>query len=506
MRRLRILITFLFLFINLYSSIAKEGIGTEKKTTRELPPISFRNKADDLFMEQNYNDAIETYQLALEKEIPNKAPVLKKIALSYSALNKTQESLKYIEEYLHKEYNPNILADSGFDTIRETEAFDIIEKRYVPQINIWTFIYLYVALIGFYLTVIIHFNKKIDSIAKILISAFIFTHSIFIIHIFLFLTNYQFNFPNSYLISTGFSFLYGPLLYFYFKRITQQYTFKLKDLTHLIPTLLIFIYLIPKYLLPITEKLEILINEASGYTSENSTEFITIVVLKVISLLTYGVFIRKIYLKSQLDSNLSDENKIWKKNIYRIHFLYLICYCIYGFLSLNNISVGFFFNMQIFAMAMMILYLGYSANAQPDVFSGVLNAKNALFFKYQKSGLTDSLSKELKDNLIRLFDIDKIYKENHINLEMVATNLETTRHNASQVINEHFNMNFNELINWYRIREAKKILDSNTAKKMNMIDVAYEVGYNNKVTFNKAFKKETLLTPSQYQKKIAPNS
>ncbi len=498
MRRLKILVMFLFLSVNLYSSV----LTTDKTTTKEPPLVNFHEKADNLFLEQNYSEAIETYQLALKKEDVKKPIVLKKIALSYSALKKTQKSLEYLEKYLHSEYKPTVLADSGFDSIRETKEFNKIEKKYTPGFNTWTFIYLYVALIGFYLTVIIHFNKKIDSIAKKLISAFIFIHSIFIIHIFLFLTNYQFNFPNSYLISTGFSFLYGPLLYFYFKRITQQYTFKRKDLLHLIPTLLIFIYLIPKYFLPASTKLEILINEASGYTSENSTEFITIVVLKIISLLIYGVFIRKIFKKSQLNPKLSDENKVWKKNIYRIHFLYLICYCIYGVLSLNNISAGFFYNMQIFAMATMILYLGYSANAQPDVFSGSLNSNNILFFKYKKSALTNSLSKELKSNLTKLFDVDKIYKENTINLEMVASNLQTTRHNASQVINEHFNMNFHELINWYRIREAKEIINDNSSKNMTMIDIAYEVGYNNKVTFNKAFKKETLLTPSQYQKKV----
>ncbi|WP_291869465.1 AraC family transcriptional regulator [Maribacter sp.] len=42
-------------------------------------------------------------------------------------------------------------------------------------------------------------------------------------------------------------------------------------------------------------------------------------------------------------------------------------------------------------------------------------------------------------------------------------------------------------------------------RNMNIIDIAYEVGYNNKVTFNKAFKKDTLLTPSQYQKEFAFN-
>ncbi|MEM7714576.1 MAG: helix-turn-helix domain-containing protein [Cyanobacteria bacterium P01_A01_bin.68] len=46
------------------------------------------------------------------------------------------------------------------------------------------------------------------------------------------------------------------------------------------------------------------------------------------------------------------------------------------------------------------------------------------------------------------------------------------------------------------------MLDNDRLKNLNIIDIAYEVGYNNKVTFNKAFKKDTQLTPTEYQKKL----
>ena len=75
-----------------------------------------------------------------------------------------------------------------------------------------------------------------------------------------------------------------------------------------------------------------------------------------------------------------------------------------------------------------------------------VSLKDRLFSeKYQKSGLTDALSKELKESLISLLIEDKIYKKNDINLEKLAQKLNTTRHNASQIINEHFEMNFTDL-------------------------------------------------------------
>jgi AraC-like DNA-binding protein len=243
------------------------------------------------------------------------------------------------------------------------------------------------------------------------------------------------------------------------------------------------------------QKLEILLDGVDG----RSFSDIAIIILKLGSLLVYGHFIRKLYLVSKKNTALDKENARWQKNIFVIHMLYIICYSTYGFLLANNITFGVLYHMQVVCMALMVMYIGYSANVQPAVFNGSFSF-NKLFYKYEKSGMTESLSLELKENLVHLFGKEKIYKESGICLESLANKLNTTRHNTSQVINEHFDMNFHELVNTYRIREAKEILNNDPQRNLNIIDVAYEVGYNNKVTFNKAFKKETQLTPSQYQR------
>ena len=115
-----------------------------------------------------------------------------------------------------------------------------------------------------------------------------------------------------------------------------------------------------------------------------------------------------------------------------------------------------------------------------------------------KSQDSTSFSIELKEQLLQLFTEEKIYKQSNISLGILAQRLGTTRHNVSQVINEHFELNFFHLVNKYRIAEAKEILKNDSEGTLNIIDVAYDVGFNNKVTFNKAFKAETNMTPSRY--------
>jgi AraC-like DNA-binding protein len=147
----------------------------------------------------------------------------------------------------------------------------------------------------------------------------------------------------------------------------------------------------------------------------------------------------------------------------------------------------------------VVFYVSYIAYIRPEVFKGKINLVDPInLFKYKKSGLTTAYSNELKENLLRLLVEDKIYKTNDINLETLSDMLGTTRHNTSQVINEHFGMNFFELINTYRINAAQEIFKSDTFNNLNIIEVAYEVGFNNKVTFNKSFKKHLSQTPSQF--------
>ncbi len=500
MRQLALLFSLsLFFFQNIYA-LAPEGLS--KKTLFRNVSNTDLNEADSLFDQKEYSRALPIYERALKSDVvAEKSVILKKIALGHAALFHPKEATKHLESFLINDFKTSLIQNEAFDTIRTSEEFVNLADKYEPGFDVWSFIYLYVSFIGFYIAIIINFNRKIDRASRILISAFIFIHSFFILNICFNITNYQFEYPHTYLMSTMFSFLYGPLLYFYLKRITEQYKFKKIDLLHLIPTVLILIYIIPVYSLSAEEKLGIMVNRASeGYNPGDSNDMLIVVALKIISLLVYGYFIRRLYLKTKSNQGISETNKLWQNNIYKLHFLYIIAYAIYGVLIVNHLSSGVIYHSQIICMSLMVLYIGYSAYVQPNVFDGLYTFDNRIPFKYEKSGLTPSLSMELKEQLIELFDEEKIYKESHINLERLADLLNTTRHNASQVINEHFKVSFHELINAYRIQEAKEILYNDSQRNLNIIDIAYEVGYNNKVTFNKAFKKATQQTPSEFQK------
>ncbi|NDV44199.1 helix-turn-helix domain-containing protein [Flagellimonas sediminis] len=467
---------------------------------KEFYNLSFQDSiewADYYFNIHQYEKAIPIYEKSLdESNTQEKVHSLKKLALSEAALHKSKESVSHIYDYFKIDFQPNFLQHEDFDEIRESEEFTKLSGSVLPKISTWSVLYFFVSIIGFYVMFLLLLNKNIDLQARILISIFVFIHSLFILNICVNNTNYVFEFPHTYLMSTWSSFLYGPLLYFYFRRVAKSSGFKWTDVWHFLPTVGLLIYMV-FYVYAFTgpEKIDQMLTRLQqGLNPGDSTKLTLLVIIKAISLAVYAYFVHLIITRNK--DGLAKKTRIWQKNMYGIHVSYVVIYLVYGLSIMAGKNSGFLFHAPIVLMSTMVLYIGYAANVQPNVFSGQYDYTNRLFPKYIKSGLTESLSQELKESLYSIFHDEKLYRRNDISLDLVAEKLGTTRHNASQLINEHFQMSFHEFVNSHRINDAKKLLERENER--NIIDIAYEVGYNNKVSFNKAFKKDTNLTPSQY--------
>ncbi len=446
-------------------------------------------------------DLLVLYQEAIKEKRQDSIVVFKNLALLNAKLNQPENAMLYTERYIKGALDFDILKDSAFDTIKTSDEYQELADKYCKKVDVITFLFFYAALIGFFFMVIINLSRKANRYAKLFISGFVGVHCLFILEFVMFLSNFRYEFPHVYLMAASTALLYGPLLYFYFKSVTHNYRFQYKDMLHFVPNIILLVYLYPMYSLSGSEKIEIMLELNTSYDVNRLVIFVS----KVISLSVYAILIRKLHYtakEKKLVSNTSQQSAyIWKRAIYRLHVAYVVSYVIYG-LPVSGILVftsKFLSYAQVGAMSLMVIYIAFKAYVQPNIFGKEFSPVDGIFNKkYQKSGLTTSLSNELKEHLIRLLVEDKIYKQSNINLELLSEKLNTTRHNTSQIINEHFKMNFFELINTFRIREAIAIMDKDVHGSLNIIDIAYEVGFNNKVTFNKAFKKETSLTPSEY--------
>jgi len=124
--------------------------------------------------------------------------------------------------------------------------------------------------------------------------------------------------------------------------------------------------------------------------------------------------------------------------------------------------------------------------------------------KYKNSTLDPEKVESYLKKLNYLMDIEKLYKDEELSLQKMAEKLRISTRDLSRIINERLGKNFRDFVNGYRVDEVKKMI-MNPKKNLPLLDIAFEVGFNSKEVFNRAFKKYTGMTPSDYKKVNSKN-
>jgi AraC-like DNA-binding protein len=418
------------------------------------------------------------------------------LARIYSDSLQASKAINYAEQYIRATSDLSIINDHFFSAISQTDIYLNFKSNYKPKFDALPLFYLFSSLLGLFIFVILNLKKGVNRVSTFLMSLFVLLNALFILHLSLYLINSQYYFPNTLLFSTVFTFLYGPLIYFYFKITAINYKLKWTDTLHLIPALVLLIYISPFYALSSIEKFVILFDQEDILTYEANF----IIGAKILSLALYAFLTYRIYVDFKQKSKKKFK-LLWQRNIIAIYVMYVVSFIVYTTMTSGIFDIPIFFHLQILIVVGLVFYVAYITYVQPEVFKGEVKLVDPIgLFKYKSSALTTSYSLELKEELLELLNAEKIYKESGISLDLLSERLGTSRHNTSQVINEHFSMNFYELMNKFRIDEAVYLIEND--KQLNIIDIAYKVGFNNKVTFNKSFKKAFSVTPTEYIKSL----
>ena len=279
-----------------------------------------------------------------------------------------------------------------------------------------------------------------------------------------------------------FRFFIGPLFYLYLKSIFKP-SVKLKWIDFLHSSVFIFI----------------LINQfiSKNFWIQPWKIFIVVDMIQIFVYILWSfIEFKLLYLFTKPDYFKYEKRFIFWLQFFVISNIVTLLILIFAWLLVMKVFVLANWNYWIGRLTaisnfVFINSIVYIALKIPDFFIAV---------KYKNGDLPEMLLQKYKMRLIRHMENKKPYLNPNLSLNILANELSISPKHLSQVLNNSFQQNFYRYVNSFRIEECLKKLKAPSQKKINILEIAYEAGFNSKNTFNSAFKEITGMTPTEFRR------
>ncbi len=354
---------------------------------------------------------------------------------------------------------------------------------------------------GFFLAIVIQFINNKNKLANRTLSLILIIASIMLLGRYFFSIGYKnMVFFRIALFVDILIFVFGPLLYLYFRRLifNESATYRL-HLSNFIPAFGMLVYHLWTYQYSYEEFI-VLENQGSLYIPFLMIETVGIV-FNFYS--CYRCFNLLLAYQKEEKKNLSYSHGhiSFLKTIMVVVILFLtlwvFSYISYYFLESSSLIISY--NSVWIAISIFIYVIGFYSLKQSDFFRMPISENKG--YK-NKERLDKKVLKELEEGLEKLMTEEKIYLNHKLTLVAIAQKLNTTTNNVSWLLNNIHKSTFYDYINQYRVKEFVKKIQDGEHHRHTLLALSMDSGFNSKSTFNKSFKKVINDTPSNYIKKL----
>lgn len=304
-----------------------------------------------------------------------------------------------------------------------------------------------------------------------------------------------------------------PFLYVYTKSLTDRF-FKLdfKNLSHFGFILIYIVSFIPNLLLSSEQRTEMVYNK-QNLAYQTFLPMLTLLFCQIYFLIrTIILLVKHQYQIKREFSYVESINLAWIKHIvYGFTFIIVISFIAYSLVSAQIISIYQMDSSISLINMILFFYIAYRGYNQRAIYlSKEIPAKNKIKTHQSenisvqerlnaKSDSSETNTDPRLEELVILMKKEKLYLDPELNIGDLANKLGIHAHQLSKLINAQLNKNFFEFINEYRVDEFKKLATDPKNKHISILGLAMDAGFNSKATFNRIFKNDTGLTPSDFR-------
>ena len=122
--------------------------------------------------------------------------------------------------------------------------------------------------------------------------------------------------------------------------------------------------------------------------------------------------------------------------------------------------------------------------------------------KLSRNEKNHHLSPEQKHEIIYALEQGGAYRDSSITLHSFADGIGLPQYIVARATKENYGKSFKGAINFLRIKDIQQRLMNDSSEELKIEDLAYDAGFNTISVFYSAFKKETSMSPREYQKTL----
>lgn len=286
-------------------------------------------------------------------------------------------------------------------------------------------------------------------------------------------------------------FFYLPFIWLYAHSfLVQNFKFRVQSYwQHFVPVAVYTGYLLVKYVLFKFHVVPVILTREERITTSS-----------IYYLLSFYYILRAI--REFKGSGRNRGNEVLNHWLRKLLYGFLLVWIMYfvKFLAFRlGLTYDIFRVINIIALLLMaavvnlITYYGFK---EPKVFQLTNDQKIDSGYRLTEEEQS-AYANKIRGHVVR----HKTYLNPEINIDLMAKEIGIHSRIISKVLNAVFKQNFFDFVNSYRIDEAKLLL-SDPKNEQTILEILYQVGFNNKSVFNATFKKKNGITPTQFRRQF----
>jgi AraC-like DNA-binding protein len=309
--------------------------------------------------------------------------------------------------------------------------------------------------------------------------------------------------------------------------VHQSFLLRRKDFLFFIPAIIYTLCLVPFYILPTAEKLEIVRRFMEDRTLISlEPETLLLKSWAIPAKLIYGLILlfgqfwllikwRKNELKRayQIEQNAKTFRWLFLfTSVMSIFYILLIVEYSFHLSRRYDLAlmINFTFSINIFFICLNLLIrpsilYGFKGWLQESAPIDISHVSETMFspVNTKKISLTLEQRSIYKQKLEKYFDEKQPYRETGYKIKTLSDELDIPSYQLSAFINQEYGKNFNELLNDYRVDYLAKLVTTSSDFYQYTLDaLSKKAGFKTRTTFITAIKKRTNQTPSDYFRTI----